>query len=97
MSNRCIPNHQEPEALITRLDHKRVVIIIQNTKMGNDLTIYPFLVDDDNNTICIRGLENIDGTPPRCVHYFGFAFGMQSHTLGTRLPLDFIDPPLLLN
>ena len=38
----------------------------------------PFWWVDDNTRIRQWGGKNVDGAPPRHMHYFDFAFGMQN-------------------
>jgi hypothetical protein len=69
----------------------------QNPKAGNALTISPFLVDDDNNTICTGDLENIDGLPLNVITILILLLECKVLTLGSKLPLDFIDQPVTAN
>ena len=69
----------------------------QNPKAGNALTISPFLVDDDNHMICTGGLENIDGLPLHVSTIFNLPLECKMLTLGSMLPLDFIDQLMTAN
>jgi hypothetical protein len=81
MSNRLAPNKVYLSKLGRTISPRVHCHHHQNPKAGNALTFSPFLVDDDNHTICTGDLENIGGAPPNCEHYFEFDFGMQSaHT-----------------
>jgi hypothetical protein len=65
--------------------------------VGNALTISPFLVDDDNHTICTGDLENIDGLPLYVNTILILLLEWKVLTLGSMLPLDFIDQPMTAN
>ena len=69
----------------------------QNPKAGNALTISPFLVDDDNHSICTGDLENIDGLPLHVSTILILPLECKMLTLGSMLPLDFIDQPMTAN